>query len=300
MTKAAAMAAGTSVEDVRRTMTRLFEQAGLDNPALDARLLAGHALGLDHTGLVANASRILSAAEREAVAKLSGRRLDGEPVARILGEKEFWSLPFGLSPDTLVPRPETEIVVEAALDVLRKTGIEDRPVRIADLGAGSGAILLAILHERKDAFGIGTDISTGAMSTARANAQRLGLADRAAFVACDLASALRGPFDLVVSNPPYVASAGIETLAREVRDFDPRRALDGGHDGLAFYRRIAREAAHLLAPDGALVVELGAGQQEAVSGIMAQAGLPPRESARADLARIPRALILRPRQGVGA
>lgn len=300
MTKAAAMAGEASVEDIRRTMAHLFEQAGLDNPALDARLLAGHVLGLDHTGLVANAARILSAAEREAVAILSQRRLGGEPVARILGVKEFWSLPFGLSPDTLVPRPETETVVETALDLLSQTWIEDRPVRIADLGTGTGAILLAILHERKDAFGIGTDISAGALSTARENARQLGLQERAAFVACDLANALRGPFDLIVSNPPYIASAEIETLEPEVRDFDPRRALDGGSDGLAFYRRIAREVARLLRPDGALVVELGSGQQEAVSGIMAQAGLAAPESARPDLARIPRALILRPRQGVGA
>ena len=292
--------AGTTIEDARRALTQLFAQHGIDSPALDARLLVAHALRLDHAGLAAAASRTLSDAERDTVAALAQRRLAAEPVARIVGEKEFWSLTLRLSPDTLVPRPETETVVEAALAALPAAGTGAPAPRIADLGTGSGALLLAILHERRDAFGIGTDISAGALACARANAQRLQLASRAAFVACDLSGALRGPFDLMVSNPPYVASAQIATLAPEVRDFDPRRALDGGADGLAFYRRIAGEAANLLAPQGALVVELGAGQLEPVSGIMAQAGLVPPEPARRDLAGIPRGLILRRRQGLGA
>lgn len=292
--------AGTTIEGARRALTQLFAQHGIDSPALDARLLVAHALRLDHAGLAAAASRTLSDAERDTVAAFAQRRLAAEPVARIVGEKEFWSLTLRLSPDTLVPRPETETVVEAALAALPAAGTGAPAPRIADLGTGSGALLLAILHERRDAFGIGTDISTGALACARANAQRLQLASRAAFVACDLAGALRGPFDLMVSNPPYVASAQIATLAPEVRDFDPRRALDGGADGLAFYRRIAGEAANLLAPQGALVVELGAGQLEPVSGIMAQAGLVPPEPARRDLAGIPRGLILRRRQGLGA
>lgn len=292
--------AGTTIEDARRALTQLFAQHGIDSPALDARLLVAHALRLDHAGLAAAASRTLSDAERDTVAAFAQRRLAAEPVARIVGEKEFWSLALRLSPDTLVPRPETETVVEAALAALPAAGTGAPAPRIADLGTGSGALLLAILHERRDAFGIGTDISAGALACARANAQRLQLASRAAFVACDLAGALRGPFDLMVSNPPYVASAQIATLAPEVRDFDPRRALDGGADGLAFYRRIAGEAANLLAPQGALVVELGAGQLEPVSGIMAQAGLVPPEPARRDLAGIPRGLILRRRQGLGA
>ncbi|MGE3146162.1 MAG: peptide chain release factor N(5)-glutamine methyltransferase [Pseudorhodoplanes sp.] len=292
--------AGTTVEGARRALAQLFTQHGIDTPALDARLLVAHALHLDHAGLAAAASRTLSDAERAAVATFAQRRLAAEPVARIVGEKEFWSLPFRLSPDTLVPRPETETAVEAALAVLPAPGAGAPAPRIADLGTGSGALLLAILHERRDAFGIGTDISAGALACAKANAQRLQLASRAAFVACDLSGALRGPLDLVVSNPPYVASAEIAALPPEVRDFDPRRALDGGADGLAFYRRIASEAARLLAPQGALVVELGAGQCEPVSGIMAQAGLAPREPARRDLAGMPRALILRRRQGLGA
>lgn len=292
--------AGTTIEDARRALTQLFAQHGIDSPALDARLLVAHALRLDHAGLAAAASRTLSDAERDTVAAFAQRRLAAEPVARIVGEKEFWSLTLRLSPDTLVPRPETETVVEAALAALPAAGTGAPAPRIADLGTGSGALLLAILHERRDAFGIGTDISAGALACARANAQRLQLASRAAFVACDLSGALRGPFDLMVSNPPYVASAQIATLAPEVRDFDPRRALDGGADGLAFYRRIAGEAANLLAPQGALVVELGAGQLEPVSGIMAQAGLVPPEPARRDLAGIPRGLILRRRQGLGA
>jgi release factor glutamine methyltransferase len=293
------MPGDVTVENARRTLARRLEQGGIENAALDARLLVAHALGLDHTGLVAHAGRVLSAAEREAISALAERRLAGEPVARILGVKEFWSLPLRLSSDTLVPRPETETVVEAALDALRATGAW-RELRIVDLGTGSGAILLALLHKCENAAGIGTDISVSALSTARDNARRLGMVARASFVACDLASALRGPFDLVVSNPPYIQTADIATLSPEVRDFDPRRALDGGRDGLDFYRRIASAAPDLLAGDGVLIVELGAGQLEAVSGIMAQSGLVPLLPVRHDLAGIPRALILGRGQEVAA
>jgi release factor glutamine methyltransferase len=296
---AEAMPAAITIEGARRALARRLEQGGVANAALDARLLVAHALGLDHTGLVANGTRALSPEHRVAIAALATRRLAGEPVARILGVREFWSLPLTLSPDTLVPRPETETVVEAALDVLRANDAREGPT-IADLGTGSGAILLALLHERRDAFGVGTDISIGALATAHANARRLGLQDRVSFVACDLASALGGPFDLVVSNPPYIASADIATLDREVRDFDPRRALDGGADGLDLYRRIASAATTLLAPHGALAVELGAGQLEAVSAIMARSGLAPLFPVRHDLAGIPRALILGRRQELGA
>jgi release factor glutamine methyltransferase len=277
-----------TIADARRAWTTKFRECGIESPELDARILVGHALGLDHAALAAASSRPLSASEQQAVAALAYRRITREPVARIVGTKEFWSLTLRVCAATLVPRPETETVVEAALDVIDRHGARSRPLRIADLGTGSGAILLALLSELPDACGIGTDLSTAALAIACDNAARLGL-NRAHFVACDMAAALRGPFDLIVSNPPYIASADIAGLAPEVRDFDPRAALDGGPDGLAFYRAIAAAAPALLAPGGALIVELGAGQAQAVAALFAAAGLAP-AAPRHDLNGVPRAL----------
>jgi release factor glutamine methyltransferase len=283
-----ATAAAETIADARRRLARELRAHGIDTPDLDARLLVGHALGLDHAGLAAGAQRALTPAERAAVTRLAARRIAREPVARILGNKEFWGLPFMLNGDTLLPRPETETVVEAALAA--HSGV-DAALRVADLGTGSGALLLALLRERPRARGIGTDISTAALACARANAAALGLAQRASFVACDYGSALAGPFDLVVSNPPYVARNEIVTLQPEVRDFDPRRALDGGPDGLDGYRTIAADARRLLALGGALVVELGAGQLADVSQLFSARGLAV-VAARNDLEGRPRALVV--------
>ena len=189
---------------------------------LDARILVGAVLGLDLTGMIAAASRLLTPDEAARLEDFARRRLAGEPVARILGDKEFWGLPLQLSAATLVPRPDTETVVELALEMLRADLASDRPLRIADLGTGSGAILLALLSELPDAHGVGTDISGDALQTARSNAARIsGLPIARTFVACDYAAALSGPFDLIVSNPPYIRSADIAGLATEVRDHDP-------------------------------------------------------------------------------
>lgn len=292
MNAMATLSAGATVADARRTLARLFEASGLESAALDARLLIAHALGVDAARLAADAERPLSAAECRAIAALAERRLMREPVARILGVKEFWSLPLQLSPDTLVPRPETETVVEAALQEIG--GGRNAALRVADIGTGSGAILLALLSELPNTFGIGTDISVAALATARANARNLGLHMRAGFIACNFAAALRGPFDLVVSNPPYIPRGEIAGLAPDVRDHDPALALDGGANGLDCYRIIAHQTASLLAPRGALVVELGAGQERAVAAIMKGAGLQVSGPACHDLAGHPRALILRP------
>jgi len=279
---------GMTVVQARRTLGDMFRRAGLDSPELDARLLTGHALGLDHTGLTIEAARFISDDEARAIDTLAARRLTREPVARILGHKEFWGLPLRVSEATLVPRPETETVVEAALAAIDSGGPRSRPLRIADLGTGSGALLVALLTELPNADGVGTDISVDALKTARDNARRLELDRRAHFVACDFAAALSGPFDLVVSNPPYVVSSDIADLAPEVRR-DPRRALDGGADGLDCYRTIAGQVARLLKPGGDLVVELGFGQEAPVSAMFRAAGLAPRP-AHTDLAGIPRAL----------
>jgi len=263
--------AGQTVDAARRTLTARFKSSSIESAELDARMLVGAALGLDLTGLISAA----------------GRRLTADESIRL---GEFWGLPLTLSAATLVPRPDTETVVELALDMLRACPASDRPLRIADLGTGSGAILLALLSELSGAVGTGTDISVAALATARGNAIQLGLADRAEFIACDYAADLSGPFDLIVSNPPYIRSADIAGLATEVRNFDPLGALDGGRDGLDAYRALIPQAARLLAPQGVLVVEVGQGQHDDVTGLMIAAGLAPEGPAKADLAGIRRAV----------
>ena len=283
---AAAALAGQTVETARRALATRFRQQGIDSAELDARLLTGGAFGLDLTGLIAATTRIVTPDEAAHLENFLQRRLAGEPVARILGVKEFWGLTLNLSAATLVPRPDTETVVELALEVCRR---QERR-RIADIGTGSGAILLALLSELPDATGVGTDISLEALRMARDNAARLGLTQRAAFVACNYTAALSGPFDLIVSNPPYIRSADIAGLDREVREYDPPRALDGGPDGLAAYRVIAPDAARLLAPGGTLIVEAGYGQSGPIAELMSATGLTPDVPPKADLAGIPRAV----------
>ena len=285
------LAPSLTVAQARRALTDVFRQAGLDSPELDARLLVGHALDLDHTGLTIESGRSLGGDAAHTLAALTARRLDREPVARILGVKEFWGLPLRLNDATLVPRPETETVIEAALAAIDSAGPRNRAFRIADLGTGSGALLIALLTELPNASGIGTDVSHDALAAARDNAGHLGVAARAEFMFGDFGAPLTGTFDLVVSNPPYIASADIDALSPEVRH-DPRRALDGGVDGLDCYRIIAGQVLRLLKPNGDLVVELGIGQEPAVATLFRAAGLTP-SPARADLSGIPRALHAR-------
>ena len=281
--------AGRTVETARRSLTALFKSSAIDSAELDARMLVGAALGLDLTGVIAAASRLLTEDESLLLEAFARRRLAGEPVARILGLKEFWGLPLELSAATLVPRPDTETVVELALEMLRAAPKSTR-WRIADIGTGSGAILLALLSELPDGYGVGTDISVAALRTANANAAHLGLAARAAFIACDYAAALSDGFDLIVSNPPYIRAADIAGLASEVRDHDPHGALDGGPDGLDAYRTLIPQAARLLAPRGALVVEAGQGQSSHIEALMTAAGLMLERPPKTDLAGIPRAV----------
>jgi release factor glutamine methyltransferase len=276
-----------SVAQARGAVADRLHGHGFDTPDLDARLLVGHALGLDHTALTVASARALTPAEAERLDAVVARRLSHEPVARIRGSKEFWSLPLAVTPDVLVPRPETETVVEAALAIVTR----GRALRIADLGTGSGAILLALLSELPAACGIGTDRSEPALAVARRNADDLGLADRATFVACHFADAIAGTCDLVVANPPYIPSDDIATLAPDVRDYDPRLALDGGRDGLAAYRAIAADATRVLAPGGWLAVEIGIGQAEAVTALLARHGLTVPPEPRRDLAGHPRVVM---------
>jgi release factor glutamine methyltransferase len=293
-TLAAELEPGASVAGARRQLAAEFRRRGLETPELDARLLMAHALALDHTGLATHAHRRLSITEAGDIAALAARRLAREPVARILGRKEFWGLPLRLNAETLVPRPETETVVEAALAALDRDGARSRALRVADLGTGSGALMLAFISELPAGIGIGTDLSAAALACARDNAATLGFAARTAFVACDYGAALAGRFDLVVANPPYVARNEVAALAPEVRDFDPLRALDGGIDGLDAYRAIVADARRLLTPGGTLVLELGAGMATAVTALLGAAGLGLAGPPRHDLAGVARALVARP------
>lgn len=284
---------GSSIESARRALTARLQSAGIEEAALDARLLIGAALELDLTGMVTQSARQLTPEESTRLEGYAQRRLAHEPVARILGAREFWGLPFRLSEATLVPRPDTETVVELALEIFRDLTISGRHPRIADIGVGSGAILLALLHEIPEAFGVGTDVSLTALNTARGNASALGLAGRSAFVACSYATALQGPFDLIVSNPPYIPSGEIPKLSIEVREHDPHLALDGGNDGYDAYRALIPQAAERLAPGGALIVEAGQGQARDIETLMTAAALTVDRPPRADLAGIPRAVSAR-------
>ena len=284
---------GVSVSEAVQLVANAFRLAGLEDAQVDARLLIGHALHLDRTRLVTQSDRVLEAREISVISALAARRLKHEPVSRIRGQKEFWGLSLQVTPDVLVPRPETETVVEAALDFVVRGGLRMEKLRILDIGTGSGALLLALLRELPNAIGTATDISSAAMEVARANAAQCGLESRCSFVVCDIAAGVQGPFDLVVSNPPYIAHDEIASLAPEVRDYDPQVALDGGGDGLAGYRAIASEARRLLAPGGRLFVELGAGQETAVRALFTNAGLTV-GAARKDLAGIPRVIGVGP------
>jgi release factor glutamine methyltransferase len=286
------LVAGTNVANARRALAQAFRNHDIDTPELDARVLTGYALALDHAGLIAAGSRDLTAEETAQLAALAARRLAGEPVARIVGHKEFWSLNLVVPTSVLVPRPETEVVVEAALSAVAATGALSRSLRLGDIGTGSGALLLALLSELPNATGIGTDCDLKALTAARDNARRLGLAQRAFFLQCNYGDALAGGIDLLVANPPYVTSADIDGLAPEVRNHDPRLALDGGEDGLNSYRAIIADAGRLLARGGHICLELGMGQAAAVTNLARAAGLFVEHPIRRDLAGIPRALTV--------
>ena len=262
-----------TVGGLQRGLAQAFSAGGIDTAMLDARILVGHALVLDLTGLVRDAERTVGDGDVAAAVGFARRRLAGEPVARILGEQEFRGMTLRLSDATLVPRPETETLVEVVIAEIRAVGQAQARIVIADLGVGSGAILLALLEVLPNAVGVGIDISAEAVATAHSNAERFGLADRARFVRADFAAALAdATFDVVVSNPPYIESGEIDGLAVEVRRHDPRLALDGGVDGLDCYRRIIAESLDALVAGGLCAVEIGWHQGAAVSRLFDVAG----------------------------
>ncbi|MEO1102579.1 MAG: peptide chain release factor N(5)-glutamine methyltransferase [Pseudomonadota bacterium] len=229
-----------------------FREAGLTTPDLDARLLVTETLGVSTAQLIANPRRLVPVHLADELGDRMRARIAGQSIGRILGRRAFWSLDLRVGPDTLEPRPETETVVELGLSAL---GV-DAAALVADLGVGTGAILLAILSERLNARGVGVDVSMAALFEARRNAEKHNLADRTYFVAGDFGASLSRAFDLVVSNPPYVASGDIAQLDATVRDYDPHLALDGGPDGLDCYRVVFRQARQMLREGGRLVVEI--------------------------------------------
>ncbi len=283
------LAPNISIAQAQRLMAQAFTRAGIADAPADARLLLGHALQIDRARLLSESDRPLDAREIDAITTLSARRLKHEPVSRIFGRREFWSLSLDVNEAVLVPRPETETVVEAALDFAVRGGLRMERLRILDIGTGSGALILALLTELTRATGVATDISEAALDVARGNADRFGLSSRCDFVVCNIADGITDAFDLIVSNPPYIAHDDIAALDPEVRDYDPALALDGGADGLDAYRGIAAQARRLLAPGGRMFVELGAGQDNAVRALFAAEGLT-LGTTRPDLAGIPRVL----------
>ncbi len=266
-----------------------FAAAGIDSARLDARLLAAEAFGVDAAWLIAHPDDRPTPARRRRFRALVARRERREPVALILGRREFWGLAFRLGKATLVPRPETETVVAEALAAVADRGGK---LDILDLGTGSGCLLLALLSELADARGLGVDVSPAALTVARANARRLGLGGRARFRKSDWADAVADAFDLVVANPPYVADGDLDRLAPEVSRFEPRLALAGGADGLAAYRRLIPGLAGRLKAGARVVLEIGATQADAVASMLEDHGLRV-SGVHGDLAGRPRAISAR-------
>ncbi len=269
--------------------SRLLREAGVETPELDARLLLCHATGMSHEAYVAKSDAVLGEKKMQTFDSYVARRLNGEPVSRIVGVREFYGRDFSIDPHVLDPRADTETLIEAALAF---ASTREAPLDLLDLGTGSGAILVTLLAELPHARGLGTDISEKALAVARANVEAMGVTDRARFMVCDWFEGVEGRFDLVVSNPPYIASGAIEALTPEVREHDPILALDGGKDGLDAYRRIAAAARAMLRPGGVLLLEIGEGQAEAVLAILRDAGLVADvTSLRRDLAGRPRVVM---------
>lgn len=281
-----------------RDLRARLDAAGIAAAALEARLLVAHALGVAPQTLALEPDRPLAPDEIARLAAFIERRLAGEPVARITGEWEFWGMDFALGPDTLIPRADTETLIETALRELDARNLRQARFRILDLGTGTGCLLAALLKELPHATGIGTDIAPGAVESARGNLARHGLSDRGEVVLADWAEGLDGAFDLVVSNPPYIAHSLMVGLDPEVRGHDPVRALDGGMDGLDFYRRLARDLPRLLLPGGFAVLEIGYDQAQSAPRPFHEAGLIV-DAPRMDIAGNPRALIVRMEENRG-
>ena len=262
----------TSASEALRTLRNALRTAEVESADLDARLLLEHVTGLVALDLVRDPTRALTKEQVAALDAVQSRRLQGEPVHRILGYRDFHGLRFNLSPDTLEPRPDTEILVDAVAPWLRDRIATTGACRLLDLGTGSGAIAVSLLKEVAGLRAVGTDLSAGALEAASGNAHINGVADRFATIRSDWFADVTGRFDAIVSNPPYIVHGEIAALSRDVRDHDPMRALDGGEDGLDAYRSIAEGASALLHKDGIVGLEIGWDQKASVSEILERAG----------------------------
>ena len=259
-----ALEASTSRSEALAALAETFQLSAIENPRREAQLSLCAASGVSQVALIAAPGEPIGSAAPK-VREFAARRASGEPLSRIVGRREFWGLALAISPHVLDPRPETELIVEAAVGNL--SARRDEPLRILDLGVGSGALLCALLVEFANARGVGVDISTDAADVARGNLDACGVTERAEIRVGDWTNGLEGQFDLIVSNPPYIPTAALPGLPREVRNFDPWLALDGGFDGLAAYRRIFPGSKPLLAPGGWLLAEFGAQQAAEVVAI---------------------------------
>ena len=278
------------VGDALAAAAARLREAGVESARREARYLLAHVMGRPGEWLVAHPEAAV--AEASAFEQRLQRRVAREPLSHIVGQREFWSLPFAVNADVLDPRADSEALVEAALERMPD---RDAEYQILDLGTGSGCLLLALLSERPRAQGLGVDSSPAALAVAARNARSLGFADRASFVPGDWTNGLTGAFDIIVSNPPYIPSASIEGLAPEVARYEPRAALDGGPDGLQAYRDLAAQLAGRLAANGRVLVEIGAGQSADVCGIFAAFGWVC-DASVSDLSGIPRCMVF----GAGA
>jgi release factor glutamine methyltransferase len=255
-----------AAEALRRATARL-QGVGIEDPGTDARRLLCAALGLSAAGLLRRTERRLSAEEADRLGRYIERRRRREPVSRIVGSRDFYGRSFAISPATLDPRPDSETLIEAVLGLVRSEGRAAAPLRLLDVGAGSGCLLLTLLCELPRATGVGTDIDLAALNVARANASRLGVAGRASWLIADALDGVAGDFDMLIANPPYIRTGEIAGLGPEVREHDPIAALDGGADGLNFYRRLAT-AIRSVVPNGWVVLEVGHDQADAVAALL--------------------------------
>jgi release factor glutamine methyltransferase len=282
--------AADSVGAILRQAALRLGRGGIARPQAEARLLLEAATGLSRAAIIGFPERALPREQVSEMERLVARRVEREPISKILGLREFWSLNFRVTADTLDPRADSETLVEA---VLAQIADRRRRLRLLDLGTGTGCLLLALLSELPEAEGLGIDVSTAALSVARSNAETLGMDRRAVFATGDWGRGITsGNFDIVVSNPPYIETAAVSELEPEVAYHDPNLALDGGADGLDAYRKLIPDAARLLQPGGLLALEIGQGQGDAVRRIAGAAGLGA-IGAAADLAGIERCLLFR-------
>ena len=249
-------------------MQTAFERQGIETANLDARLLLQHVLEIDHAALILQMDRVLTGQEISQLMPLIERRLKREPISRIFGHTEFWSLPLLVNEHTLDPRPDTETLIVAALKMIGPN--KQRPLRILDLGTGTGCILLSLLSEFENATGVGVDLNPGAIDIAKTNAANIGLENRSSFFVSDWFSDIHEPFDLIVSNPPYIALKDLGQLDKDVINYDPVLALDGGTTGLAPFEQILDVVGDYIRPCAWLLFECGAGQDEAIIKLIEQ------------------------------